>query len=220
MDNKQWLVLGAVALGALLLMPEKKKRKAAVSGLGETARERFEARMIAEEKAEADRIKALKAEPWKMDWEDYYSIYILPKIKYGSSSAIRRRNIEIHNRELAKYKQLIKEHKGKEKIIPESKEQMTLFGEIRLNTKKRCVPDITRKKIRCRVQEPKEFDGFFTRKSTTPGVEYVMGIVDGKGITQSVLFDKKIWSQPLAKNWFNKNIKRLLQRDKQALNMG
>ncbi len=129
MDNKQWFIVGAVALGALLLMPKKRKRRSA---------------------------------------------------------------------------------RGPEPAM----------SEIRLNTKKRCVPDITRKKIRCRVQEPKEFDGFFTRKSTTPGVEYVMGFVDGKGITQSVLFDKKIWSQPLAKNWFNKNIKRLLQRDKQALNMG
>src|SRR4030042_1787472 len=71
---------------------------------------------------------------------------------------------------------------------------MAGLGIIDLNVKKRCSPDITRKKIRCRVQEPENFEQFFTRESTTPGIKYVMGQMKGKqAITQSVLFDKNMW---------------------------
>ena len=93
------------------------------------------------------------------------------------------------------------------------------LSEISLNVKKRCSPDFTSNKIRCRVQQPKEFRRFFTRTSTTPGVKYVMGTKNGKGVLQSVMFDNCIWNLPQAKHWFNKNITRLLDRDKKTLNL-
>jgi len=89
---------------------------------------------------------------------------------------------------------------------------------IDFNTK-RCMPDITKNKIRCRVQEPEDFQSFFTRTSTTPGVKYVMGQAGKGAITQSVLFDKKIWNDRQARKWFNRNINRLLERDRKALNL-
>jgi len=84
--------------------------------------------------------------------------------------------------------------------------------------RKVCRADATEKKIHCRVQNPKEFGAFFMRKSTTPGVSYVMGQVDSnQAIVQSVLFDKHIWDTRKAKIWFNRNIDRLLKRDRKSL---
>jgi len=101
--------------------------------------------------------------------------------------------------------------------------QMKLFGlsAISLNKRKVCKASESNKKIHCRVQNPKEFGAFFMRTSTTPGVKYVMGITHDseKAVLQSVLFDKHIWDTRQAKTWFNRNIDRLLKRDKKTLRL-
>lgn len=101
--------------------------------------------------------------------------------------------------------------------------QMKLFGlsTISLNKRKVCKASESKKKIHCRVQNPKEFGAFFMRTSTTPGVKYVMGMPLGteKAVLQSVLFDKHIWGTREAKTWFNRNINRLMKRDKRTLRL-
>jgi len=108
-------------------------------------------------------------------------------------------------------------------LIPKKKRKarnrIKALSEISLDIKKRCSPDFTTNKIRCRVQQPKEFNKFFTRTSTTPGVRYVMGMKNGKGVLQSVMFENCIWNLEQAKHWFNLNIKRLLDRDKKTLSL-
>ena len=78
----------------------------------------------------------------------------------------------------------------KEKIIPERKGQMTLFG-VRFKA------DVTANQIRSRIFDPKKIiEGtYFSRQSTTPGVSYVMGQNEknGKFVTQSIRFDRSIF---------------------------
>lgn len=109
-------------------------------------------------------------------------------------------------------------------LIPKKKPKVNrikALSGISLNKRKVCRADVTRRKIHCRVQNPKEFGAFFMRTSTTPGVKYVMGQLIGtnKAAVQSVLFDKHIWGTREAKVWFNRNIKRLLDRDKKTLRL-
>jgi len=109
-------------------------------------------------------------------------------------------------------------------LIPKKKtkaKRIKALSGISLNRRKVCRADITKKKIHCRVQNPKEFGAFFMRTSTTPGVKYVMGISHDteKAVLQSVLFDKHIWDTREAKIWFNRNIQRLMKRDKKTLSL-
>jgi hypothetical protein len=110
-------------------------------------------------------------------------------------------------------------------LIPKKKikarNRIKALSGISLNKRKVCRADVTKKKIHCRVQNPKEFGAFFMRTSTTPGVKYVMGQLIGtnKAAVQSVLFDKKIWDTREAKIWFYRNIQRLLKRDKKILRL-
>jgi hypothetical protein len=234
MDSKVFWI-GIVAIGALFLLPEKKKkRRMAMSGLSYYGDQG---------QVDVDHAKRLIANGLQRDLDKKTISYIqklFVKLRDEESKAYDNGVDTLHHKwsdsgfitssltfatdQVAKILQQKKESFNKyEKIVPEERGQMTLFGGfgiIDLNVKKRCIADVTRTKIRCRVQEPEDFEQFFTRTSTTPGIKYVMGQMKGKqAITQSVLFDKDIWNQSQAKHWFNKNINWLLERDKKALNL-
>lgn len=71
--------------------------------------------------------------------------------------------------------------------------------------------------IRTRLIDPKKLikSTFFTRQSTTPGVQYVMGQDEksGKFLTQAIHFDNSIFDLKSAERWFKANIDRIKQRD-------
>ena len=93
-----------------------------------------------------------------------------------------------------------------------NKKKITLFG-IKFN------PDVTENQIRARVLLPKKIikGTYFIRASTTPGVSYVMGQDrSGKVMTQSIRFDRDLFDNSSAKRWFNSNIKRIKERDRQG----
>jgi hypothetical protein len=93
------------------------------------------------------------------------------------------------------------------------KEQTELFGIPYIESGK-FTPDLTKGQIRARILNPKYFRSYFIRHSTTPGVQYAMGIHEkGNVLTQSIRFSKKLFNLNTAKAWFNENINRIIKRD-------
>ena len=211
--DKKWLLIG-LAVGALFLIPKKKRK----------ARNRIKA-LSGISKGDRQFVDGIK---------ETMCLVAGPFCKNGLLKNVQSGNVQYFYESLCRRGGLNQKSKYAKMAFEElisgketQSRQLTLFGskrisalsEISLDIKKRCSPDFTTNKIRCRVQHPKEFRSFFTRTSTTPGVKYVMGMKNGKGVLQSVMFDNCIWNLPQAKHWFNKNITRLLDRDKKTLNL-
>jgi hypothetical protein len=67
-------------------------------------------------------------------------------------------------------------------------------------------PNSTQNEGRFRLRHPDDVEGYFRRKSSTPGVSYVMGKdSSGKSVVQAVRFDKKVMSEEQAASWWEKN---------------
>jgi hypothetical protein len=75
-------------------------------------------------------------------------------------------------------------------------------------------PDLTKNQIRVRIIDPLLFRKYFIRRSTTPGVQYAMGInKKGNALTQSIRFSRKLFNLENAKAWFKQNIDRIIKND-------
>lgn len=70
-------------------------------------------------------------------------------------------------------------------------------------------PNSTENEGRFRLRPPSDIrsDSYFRRKSSVPGVSYVMGkdAKTGKNVVQAVRFDKNILNETQAKGWWEKN---------------
>lgn len=222
MDRKL-VIIGLLAVGMIFLIPKKKtkaKNIKVLSGLG-----RYERTKLPTPK----NLKVIPKNFIPYQFDDGFTIFVNPDgiEHYGdvmTDKGYKEKKYKVHASYSPDGKFILWESTdGLKRLTKGKPSQMVLFGlsDILLNTRKVCRADITKKKIHCRVQNPKEFGAFFMRTSTTPGVKYVMGMPLGteKAILQSVLFDKHIWDTKQAKIWFNRNIKRLLQKDKKILRL-
>lgn len=63
---------------------------------------------------------------------------------------------------------------------------------------------------RFRLKDPKIFVRMWTRKDAhDPGISYVVGtLADGKYATQTILFDRSVWTEKKAGTWWKKNSSR------------
>lgn len=67
-------------------------------------------------------------------------------------------------------------------------------------------PNSTENEGRWRLLDPKILTDYFRRKSSTPGISYVMGKDnDGKDRIQAIRFDKSVWDEKSASEWWDKN---------------
>lgn len=79
-------------------------------------------------------------------------------------------------------------------------------------------PNSTENEGRFRLLPPGDITDYFRRKSSTPGVSYVMGKdEDGKTKIQAIRFDKSEFSEKQAEKWYADNKARLEKRHKQKM---
>jgi hypothetical protein len=236
MDRK-WLIIGLLAVGALVLLTHKKPKRRRIRALSGITKARSGQQLldeVREMKNINQLIKDLDANDENTKLNDILGfLYTKRSMATKDIPYLRGASLE-YAKGMSEYlteqimqippdlgdktvKEIWQMAKGKPPT------QMKLFGlsGLSLNRRKVCRADVTKKKIHCRVQNPKEFGAFFMRTSTTPGVKYVMGMPLGteKAVLQSVLFDKHIWDTRQAKTWFNRNINRLMKRDKKTLRL-
>jgi hypothetical protein len=68
-------------------------------------------------------------------------------------------------------------------------------------------PNSTKNEGRFRLYPPEKVEGYFRRKSTTPGVSYIVGKdkETGKEVIQAIRFDKNIMPEEKAQKWWEAN---------------